>query len=836
MNELFLKIANMSISASCVMLAVLVLRLLLKKAPKWVNVLLWGFVALRLLVPFSIESNFSLIPDQLTNGEIISNVGDAYIGETDSIGIYEGHEQQTGQQPIGSFDTEEGSIKPPKTVGNTVYPVLSWIWLAGVALMLIYTVISYATLQHKIRTAVPLRKGILQSENVDSPFVLGIIKPKIYLPFRIDEQTLEFVIAHEQAHILRKDHWWKPFGFLLLAIHWFNPLIWLGYILLCRDIELACDEKVIKEMDHENRANYTQALFACSINRRSIAACPLAFGEVGIKERVKSVMNYRKPTFWITVAAAVICYVVVICFLTDPMSNTLGQIEWFDFDSVTYENTAAFVSDGKTQHYIGAVDRELIKQLYKLRISHKEVSLDRSEERDRSNTLILNLPPHEPGQIMTSYVGGTFFHFNDDFSEVWVDDHVKPTLTYKVLDPHKARSIYQAFVDMTGNTEQNPEPVETFTSDFATYYKNGDGTWQKDGRVYKYRLEITGRMPRASVKSTFIYLSNLEEISFERAYMAAGLSSQISSYFAPEEAVLVDWITHGINSGDPGYDTDYVLKTDKLDASISEALLNHHKDVTPDGLLNTESHIILVKEVASGTPLAGQTGHIREETVYVYYLVQRFNVQGERPEAIRGIYGQAAMTFTVDENGIYSLKHFMKPESSVDSGADYDAELTGQFISASEKIAENEEAYNRQLQDSCLRNATDYMVHIINQAVAQPGGVVSTPLIDGISYDLDGDGTKEMCSLTYGPTYGLFSFCFNASSMEPTASAPKYSETFVLTEAYHLSFDLSRKDVLRIKGEPTVGAEEAVYFEVAVKDEKIELHCDEKPDALYQPT
>lgn len=793
MNELFLKIVNMSISASCVILTVLILRLLLKKAPKWVNVLLWGFVALRLLIPFSIESNLSLIPDRITDGQLLSNVGDVYIGKSDTIEIYEGLEAQTGQQAIGSYVPEEGSVRPVKTVGNTVYPILSWTWLAGVALMLVYIVVSYTLLQRKVRTAVPLRKGILQSENVDSPFVLGIIKPKIYLPFRIDEQTLEYVIAHEQSHIRRKDHWWKPFGFLLLAIHWFNPLIWLGYILLCRDIELACDEKVIKQMDHENRANYTQALVACSINRRGIAACPLAFGEVGIKERVKSVMNYRKPTFWITIATAVICYMVVVCFLTDPMSNTLGKIEWFDFDSVTYENTAAFVSDGKTQHYIGAVDRELIKQLYKLRISHKEVSLDRSEERDRSNTLTLNLPPHEPGQIMTSYVGGTFFHFNDDFSEVWVDDHVKPTLSYRVLDPDKARSIYQAFVDMTGNTEPTPEAVETFTSDFATYYKNSDGTWQKDGRVYKYRLEITGRMPRASVESTFVYLSNLEDISFERAYMAAGLSSQISSYFAPEEAVLVDWITHGINRGDPEHDTDYIVKTDSLDGSIAEAVLNYHKDVTPVGLLNTESHMTLVKEVASGTPLAGQNGHVREETVYVYYLVQRFNVQGEHPEALREIYGQAAMSFTVDESGIYTLKHFVKPEASADSGADYPEELLNKFVSASEKIAENEEAYNKQLLDNCHKNAITYMVRIKDRAAAESGGVISTPLIDGVAYDLDGDGTKEMCSLTYGPTSGLFSFRFNASSMEPTASAPKYSETFVLTEVYHLSFNMTKR-------------------------------------------
>lgn len=697
MVELFLKILNMSISAGWLVLAILLLRLALKKAPKWVSVLLWGFVAIRLICPFSFESVFSLIPSAETVHP------DIMLDPTPEI--YTGIPALNSM--INPIVTE--AFAPEGLV--SMNPLQLWIplaaigWIIGVAAMLIYTAVSYCLLKRRVATAIALKSNILQSENVDSPFVLGIIRPKIYLPFRIDEHTLEYVIAHERSHIRRKDHWWKPFGFLLLAIHWFNPLMWIGYSLLCRDIELACDEKVIKEMDHEKRANYTQALVACSINRRSIAACPLAFGEVGVKDRVKSVMNYRKPAFWIIIASVAVCLAVVVCFLTNPISNTLGRIENHNFDAVTYKNTAAFVSDGKTQHYIGAVDREVIGQLYKLRISRKEVSPDRSEERDRSNTLILNLPPHEMGQLMTSYVGGTFFHFNDDFSEVWVDDHVKPTLTYKVLDSEKAQSIYQEFVDMTGSADQVPEAIERFTSDFATYYKNADGTWQKDGRVYKYRLEITGRMPRASVESTFVYLSNLKNISFERAYMAAGLSSQLSSYFAPEEAVLVDWITHGINQGDPEYDTDNILKTDSLDSSIAEAVLNYHKDVTPDGLLNTESHMTLVKEVASGTPLAGQNGHVREETVYVYYLVQRFNVQGDRPEAISEIYGQAAMTFTVDESGIYTLKHFVKPESSTDSGADYPEELLNKFVSASEKIAENEAVYNKQLLDNCHKNA-----------------------------------------------------------------------------------------------------------------------------------
>jgi len=426
-------------------------------------------------------------------------------------------------------------------------PLAATLWLAGIGAMLVYTAVSYLLLRRRVATAVLLENNIYRSENVDSPFVLGIFRPKIYLPFQMDGESLTYVIAHEQAHIRRGDHLWKPFGFLLLALHWFNPLMWLGYILLCRDIELACDEKVIKAMDNEAKANYTQALVTCSVNRRSIAACPLAFGEVGVKERVKSVMNYKKPAFWIVAAAIAVCVIVGACFLTNPVTHTLENIEDHHFDARTYEHTAAMVSDGETNTYVGVVDRELLQELYSIRISRKALSQSRSEDREKSNTLILNLPHREEPEILTSFVGGTFIHFNGDFTEVWVDDRVKPTLSYKVLDAEKARNIYYR---IKGSDSGETVPVETVKGNLKTYYKNADGTWQVEGRDYKYRLEITGRMHNAAGDSTFVYLSNLETIPFDRAWKAAGFSSNSEDYFAPEEAVLVEWHQSGSTEGE----------------------------------------------------------------------------------------------------------------------------------------------------------------------------------------------------------------------------------------------------------------------------------------------
>ena len=303
----------MSISASYIVLAVLLLRLLLKKAPKWITVVLWGIVAVRLVCPFSIESVLSLIP----SSEVVSP--DIMMDRTPEINTGIPIINQVINPVIsGSFTPDPGTSANPLQLW---IPTFAVIWIVGMIALLIYTVISYVKVKRKIGTAVLLRENIYQSENVVSPFVLGIIKPKIYLPFNMNEKDMEHVVAHEMAHIRRKDHFWKPLGFLLLTLHWFNPLMWLGYVLLCRDIELACDEKVIKELDHDARADYSQALLTCSVNRRMIAACPLAFGEVGVKDRVKSVLNYKKPAFWIIIVAVVACVAVAVCFLTNPLNN-----------------------------------------------------------------------------------------------------------------------------------------------------------------------------------------------------------------------------------------------------------------------------------------------------------------------------------------------------------------------------------------------------------------------------------------------------------------------------------------------------------------------------------
>ena len=331
MSSFFLEIVNMSISASWIVLAVLLLRFLLKKAPKWITVLLWGIVAVRLICPISIESAMSLMPSSETINTDIMVEGNS-MAENDSV-VEHKPLIDTGVPIINdavnpiieeNFSSEP-EMKPQGDISMTpmqvIISILSGVWVAGMVVMLAYTVISYLRVKNKISTAVRLRENIFQSENVVSPFVLGVVKPKIYLPFDMKAQDMEHVIAHENAHIRRKDHLWKPFGFLLLTLHWFNPFIWIAYVLLCRDIELACDEKVVKEFDNQQKADYAQALLTCSVNRRMIAACPIAFGEVGVKNRVKSILNYKKPAFWIIIVAVLASVIAAVCFLTDPVSE-----------------------------------------------------------------------------------------------------------------------------------------------------------------------------------------------------------------------------------------------------------------------------------------------------------------------------------------------------------------------------------------------------------------------------------------------------------------------------------------------------------------------------------
>lgn len=311
MANIFVDFFNISITASYIILAVMLVRLIFKKIPRKFICILWAIAGIRLVFPFSVESALSLIP----SAETIDPVSGFAYGFRVNSGINV-IDNRVNDYMMNSEMAQANEITP--AFKDVVTSVAAIIWLVGIAAILIYGIISFIKVKKTVSTAVLLEGNVMQCETVKSPFILGIFKPKIYLPFGMDEETRNYVVAHENAHLRRRDHWIKPLGFLILAVYWFNPLVWAAYVLLCRDIEMACDEKVIAEMDGENRKAYATALLDCAVNRRRIAACPLAFGEVGLKERVKGVMNYKKPAFWVIILAVIACIAAAVCFLTNP--------------------------------------------------------------------------------------------------------------------------------------------------------------------------------------------------------------------------------------------------------------------------------------------------------------------------------------------------------------------------------------------------------------------------------------------------------------------------------------------------------------------------------------
>lgn len=330
MAAVFLKLLNLSISASWLVLAVLVLRLVSKRSPKWMNVLLWGIVALRLVLPFSVESALSLIPSAETVSPAVVQFDPAPT-ITSGVSIID--------NAVNPSLSEHFAAVPTMSV-NPLYvwtEIAGWVWLIGLGAMLLYALVSYLRLRRRVSVSLPVQDHIYLCDAISSPFILGVVKPHIYLPSGLDEVQRQNVLSHEQAHLARRDHWWKPLGFALLAVYWFNPVLWLAYTLLCRDIELACDERVIRTMDESAVKTYSTVLLACSMPRKAVITCPLAFGEVGVKERVKNALHYKKPAFWVVAASVTVCIVVAVCFLTNPPTDTdAAGLVGFHREQVTY--------------------------------------------------------------------------------------------------------------------------------------------------------------------------------------------------------------------------------------------------------------------------------------------------------------------------------------------------------------------------------------------------------------------------------------------------------------------------------------------------------------------
>lgn len=748
MAGIFLKIVNMSISACWIVLAVMLSRIILKKAPKWINCVLWGIVGLRLVMPFSFESVFSLIP----SAETISKMPDSPRPHIDS-GVPVIDNQVNGYLKGNYF---EGVSRP---TGNFVdiTTILAVVWAVGILALLIYSLVSFLILKSKIGTAVLLCDNIYQSEAVVSPFVLGLIKPKIYLSFNMNEQNMEHVIAHELAHIRRKDHWWKPLGFLILTIHWFNPLIWLSYILLCRDIELACDEKVVKELDNEQRADYSEALLACSVNRRMIAACPLAFGEVGVKDRVKSVLNYKKPAFWIIIVAIVLCVGLAVGFLTNPMNVSVfnGKYETGKclYDSLiseekaTKNNNTVFsitqngvfyetLEDGTTYELGKLTETDYTTRDLSVTLTNqgKWLNLGRIKNAyecsNEIGTYVIFQKPNGTVYIVALFSDGSVIDVfklkrigDCDISNSIIEQFA---WTYSPMLSHTSHFFYPFEFDfeythiiatctngMMQNLEAEGQPKAStlrFEKGQHVYWTPDEGVIEKVPSTSKISLTVyNGNNEIYSSSVIFecvarelgsadfkIYLEEANGIVLTRKEDCACFVEKAGSFISVDKA-------GSSISNIGGADTP-----DKLTISISNVLKDKYRSTKPDGLVHIESYHLLANEVASGTPKFGNAEHAEEITVYLIVYHMKYKIH-EIVEEVEGDFVPTAITFSIDENGEYLLKDYWTPRA----GANYANDIRAKFPGDSADDALNIEKYAEALTKDSWTQANEYLKNTI---------------------------------------------------------------------------------------------------------------------------
>lgn len=486
MTALFLKLVNMSITGSFLVAAVIVLRLLLRKAPKAIHCALWAMVAIRLICPFSPESALSLMPkhDPITTESFQSEL----VSPSPSVEHgFVAYESSTGEI------TYSGTVTVDHTGGP--FPFLLWltgIWLAGMGLMLLYAAESYLKICRKAVPSIPIGNGVWICDRIDTPFILGLIRPRIYLPSALDSADADFVLAHERAHLARKDHWWKPLGFALLGIYWFNPVLWLAYILLCRDIEMACDEKVVKTMGIDEKKSYATALLNCSLPRHWIAACPLAFGEVGVKQRVKNVLHYKKPAFWIILISVVLCITAAVCLLTDPDSRMyLYEIDDGRNYSDLFTNTKDITLIKEGEEFPVSYPSSVCHLLDDITVREYPINRSREETRDKTHQVRLR--------------DKLYLNFSRNFTQVWIDNLVKPSYTYRVNEPGVLREM---FAIITGEKftitamDVTPTGMTAVYSPKSTYESedtlNIDNYWLEvwDGSQWKKLEPLEPWIPR----------------------------------------------------------------------------------------------------------------------------------------------------------------------------------------------------------------------------------------------------------------------------------------------------------------------------------------------------
>ena len=773
MSAVFLRVLNMSISASALILAVIILRVLLSKSPKGILCLLWVLVGIRLICPFLLESKFSVIPGRVSTGDIISKWTDDYVGNTQTIfDTHDGYDAavKNGIEPFTAYEpghyyivTAEDGISPPHTVANTWVPALAWGWLTGAFAMLVYAAVSYLRLRRRVSAAMPLRDDIWICDELESPFILGIIKPRIFLPSPMVEAQTEYVISHENAHLKRHDHWWKPLGFALLALHWFNPLCWLAYSLLCKDIELACDEKVIKGMNTDNKKAYSQALLSCSVTRHAIAACPLAFGEVGVKERVKSILYYKKPAFWIVAVTVTACIVAAVCFLTNPKPES-----YLEFDRAASQGDILADYD---VHLADDIKGATIRiELWKDGKCTDYQAANYGSELD-SLTILQHIPSTESAwtgcnvTVQTSNLDGNVLSKNFVFpdgqtfsGEAWSaygrDSDGKPLKIASGEEYILAAMAFDSGNGVSGpgceNLAQDPDYFKEFEylivvravflkeepetageiidlpegplapsskvlslNDVIQLSQKGDALGFDDFAPYSYLETGSG-----------LYIRVYEINKLFSLWIGAGSPDDKPIYIALRANATNDSID--IRTGDVTSFISAHNDDDFLDAAVSAAILAHSKSSNADCDFACESHVILATEVG-GPAVENQTDTV---TVYAMVLYQEYGLSEAGIKELAGSHIPSALTFDVSADGTYSLREYWIPRD----GSYYAPDIRARFPGSAAEDALDTQKYILAQKQACYAKAlangivdTDVVIESLFDTIMSSPATSSNP-------------------------------------------------------------------------------------------------------------
>ena len=733
MVDTFLKTLNMSIAASWLILAVVLLRFILKKAPKWIAVLLWGIVALRLVVPFSFESALSLIPSAETfNAHNIQY-------ETPAI--------NSGIPAVNNaVNPVLGETFAPNSVGS-INPLYIWtlvvsaIWLVGIAAMLLYAVISYVRVRRSVAERAPYKGNIFLCDHVKSPFILGLIRPKIYLPSNMDATSMEPVIAHEKAHLTRRDHWWKPLGFLILTVHWFNPLCWIAYVLLCRDIELSCDEKVIRQMDLDGKKRYSTALLECNAQRRLVTICPLAFGEVGVKERVKNVLNYKKPAFWVIVVAVIACGVVTVIFATNPVKKQppMNDLQLISADVMDFRSDPPILYSMNTS------------ELDELSSRLKDINMTGVDDD------LMGMTPYYSIKITDQKVEGfSVSGFDTDRNHVGIlyqghyyrvqDDAFSRYLQNICAGYQRADALPRLTLDDVVMLSQKGDALSW--SDFEQYQGRevGSGLY-----IMRYEIDelfdvLVGGVPNET--PMYIRLRNqdinawvdLREDSVERVKVF------IEVYRNDVSGQKSD------GNGEPAPEEPDISTISTEQAAIHQAILEHNKSSNPQEY-DVACCSFVTLETLSGTPLVGSNTH--KITYYGWALYNEYKVTGEGLKTIIGGHVPVALSFDLDERG-YTLTEYWQPRD----GSYYAPDIREKFPAHIVEDALHGQKFILQQTQECYAQAiaatgldTDKVIGALIEMICSSPALSSNP----------GDHIKEHSieyrELTYYGRYTL-KYCF----------------------------------------------------------------------------